>query len=108
MSCCLGPLEREILEISWEKDCPSVKCVLVELNKSRKKTDKLAYTTVMTIMKRLVKKKILVRKKDGRCYRYETKETKEEFVRRVSSCTIQSLKSKFGDVAIEALRKELK
>jgi len=107
VSCCLGPLEKEILEVIWVKDCPSVKCVLLEINKPRKKSEKLAYTTVMTIMKRLVKKKILTRKKDGRSYRYEPKESKQQFIKKVTHCTVQNLINKFGNLAIQALREEL-
>jgi len=107
VSCNLGPLEKEVLEIVWLKDCPSVKCVLLELNGSRKKSEKLAYTTVMTIMRRLVKKKVLTRKKDGRGYLYEAKEPKYQFIKRVTRCTIQNLISKFGDPAVQALKEEL-
>jgi len=106
-SCCLGPLEKKVLEIVWAKNCPSVKCVLLELNKSRKKSEKLAYTTVMTIMKRLVKKKILTRKKEGRSYHYEAKKSKYQFIKSVTHCTIQNLISSFGDLAIQALKEEL-
>ncbi|MBT3249764.1 MAG: hypothetical protein HN846_01560 [Candidatus Pacebacteria bacterium] len=106
-TCCLGPLEKEVLEIVWVEDCPSVRCVLLAINKSRKKSEKLAYTTVMTIMKRLVKKKVLTRKKDGRSYRYEPKESKQEFIKKITRCTIQNLISKFGDSAIQALKEEL-
>jgi len=107
ISCYLGPLEKEVLEIVWIKDCPSVRCVLLEINKSRKKSAKLAYTTVMTIMKRLVKKKILTRKKDGRSYRYKPKELKEQFIKKAVHCTVQNLINKFGDLAIKALKEEL-
>ncbi len=107
LSCCLGPLEKEVLEIVWIEGCPSVRCVLLEINKARKKSEKLAYTTVMTIMKRLVRKKILIRKKDGRSYRYEAKESKQQFINRVTHCTVQNLTNKFGDLALQALRKEL-
>ena len=103
----LGPLEKEVLEIIWAEDCPNVKCVLLEINKSRKKSEKLAYTTVMTIMKRLVKKKILVRKKEGRSYRYEAKESKDQFIKIVTHYTVQNLITKFGDLATQALKEEL-
>ena len=108
VSCNLGPLQKEVLEIVWLKDCPSVRCVLLELNGSRKKSEKLAYTTVMTIMRRLVKKKVLTRKKDGRGYLYEAKEPKYQFIKRVTHCTIQNLISKYGDPAVQALKEELR
>ena len=107
-SCNLGPLEKEVLEIVWVEDCPSVKCVLLELNSSRKKSDKLAYTTVMTIMRRLVKKKVLTRKKDGRGYRYEAKEPKYQYIQKVTRHTVQNLVDKFENLAVQALKEELR
>jgi predicted transcriptional regulator len=103
----LGPLEKEVLEIIWSQDCPNVKCVLLELNRSRNKKSKLAYTTVMTIMKRLVKKNILIRKKDGRSYNYEAKESKHEFIKKITHQTVEELIEKFGDLATQALKEEI-
>lgn len=107
INCGLGPLEREVLKIIWVENCPSVRCVLLEINKSRKKSEKLAYTTVMTIMRRLMNKKILIRKKEGRSYRYEAKESKNQFVKRVTHQTVQNLINKFGDLATQSLKEEL-
>jgi predicted transcriptional regulator len=106
-NCSLGPLEKEILEIVWETDCPSVRCVLIEINKSKPSKDKLAYTTVMTILKRLVKKGILIRKKEGRGFRYQAKQTKSEFFQELAQYTIKYLKENYGQLAIKALKKEL-
>lgn len=106
-NCNLGPLEQEVLEIVWTKDCPSVRCVLTELNQKRSKKDKLAYTTIMTILKRLVKKGILIRKKESRSFRYEAKQSKQNFLKEVARQTIDDLKKQFGDLAVQTLKKEL-
>ena len=104
---CLGPLEREILEIIWKKDCASVRCVLVMLNKSRQKNDKLAYTTVMTVMKRLLKKQVLLRKKEGRSFIYQAKQSRSKFIQQVVHFTVNDLVEKFGQLALNALKKEI-
>lgn len=88
----LGDLESEIMEIVWQQHVPiSVRDITEELQKKRK----IAYTTVMTIMGRLVGKGLLTRKLRGLCYLYETKVTREKFVantvHRVFTTTISAL-----------------
>ena len=58
----LGPLERRIMQIFWKYPCSTVRSVQEQLSAENKK---LAYTTVMTIMTRLVKKGALKREMDG-------------------------------------------
>lgn len=106
-NCSLGPLEREILEVVWTQDCASVRCVLVALNQRRTKIDKLAYTTVMTILKRLMEKGILTRYKEGRGYRYQARQTKQEFIQQTVRQEVDRLKQDFGLVVIEALKQEI-
>jgi len=103
----LGPLEKEILEIVWKKDQLAVRQVLLDLNQTRSNSDKLAYTTVMTIMKRLVDKSVLVRKKSGRSFLYTAKKAKPQFVKLVVKQTIQSLVDRFGEPAIAAFVDEV-
>ena len=65
-----GPLEGEVMEALWKADSPmSVRKVVEVLNASR--VEPLAYTTVMTVMNRLVGKEALVRSPAGRSYVYE-------------------------------------
>ena len=66
----LGPLESEIMRLVWKAAGPvSVRDVVDELNAGRR--DRLAYTTVMTVMSRLAEKGALTRVREGRGYRYE-------------------------------------
>jgi predicted transcriptional regulator len=66
----LGPLEAEVMEIVWASDQPvSVRLMLERLNDGRRQ--QLAYTTVMTVMSRLVEKEVLSRRREGRGYVYE-------------------------------------
>lgn len=73
----LGELETEIMEIIWKaENSVSVSHVVEVLNKKRKS----AYTTVMTIMGRLVDKGVLTRKLHGTSYLYQPKVNREKFV----------------------------
>lgn len=103
----LGPLEREILILIWKKKCVTVNCVLPEINKVRKKNDQLAYTTVMTILKRLVDKEVLKREKDGRTYAYKPQTPKQEFIDHIVSQTISEMVDIYGEAAKGAFKQQV-
>lgn len=66
----MAPLESEIMGVVWDASAPiSVRHVLEELNERRR--EPLAYTTVMTVMNRLVAKGVLAREASRRSYVYE-------------------------------------
>jgi predicted transcriptional regulator len=60
----LGSLEREVMTLVSQTGGGTVRDVCSSLSRP------LAYTTVMTTLDRLFKKDLLVRQKDGRCFRY--------------------------------------
>jgi predicted transcriptional regulator len=63
-------LEAEIMKLVWAApDGVSVREIVDRLNRGRR--EKLAYTTVMTVMSRLAEKGALTRVREGRGYRYE-------------------------------------
>lgn len=72
-STSLGELEAEVMGIIWERGESSVQDVKDVLAPERR----LAYTTVMTVMKRLMDKGLLVRRKEGRAYLYTPADTQE-------------------------------
>jgi predicted transcriptional regulator len=74
----LGPLERQLLEALWVRGSSTVR----ELLEDQKIT--LAYTTVMTTLDRLYKKRFLDRVAEGRAFRYSPRQTPEE-LRRVAA-----------------------
>lgn len=98
----LGPLERKIMKIVWQHDQVCVREVLSKLPVS----DELAYTTVMTIMVRLVDKGFLVRKKIGKQYFYSQKDGKSVALHRMVSQTINSFVNQFGEDAVVAFIEE--
>jgi len=66
----LAPLESDVMGVIWQADSPvSVRLVLDTLNSQR--DPPLAYTTVMTVMNRLVTKNVLGRTGKRRRYLYE-------------------------------------
>ena len=93
----LGELESEVMEIVWQYSEPvSVRTVTEILQRKRK----IAYTTVMTIMGRLVDKGLLKRKESGKAYMYQPAFSKEKFLTRISRQIIKNFMSSFGDVAV--------
>ncbi len=66
----LGPLEAQVMRGVWQAGrAVSVRELLERINGDRR--EPLAYTTVMTVMSRLVDKGALERHRDGRAYLYE-------------------------------------
>ena len=62
----LGELEASIMQIVWGRKKATVKDVFIELYPKRK----LAYTTIMTVMRRLAEKGILKQDKSAKTYVY--------------------------------------
>jgi predicted transcriptional regulator len=89
----LGPLEAEVMEIVWATDGPvSVRAMLERLNHGRRQ--QLAYTTVMTVMARLVEKEVLSRRREGRGYMYEAR------VSDPAEIAVRGVVREFGDAAL--------
>ncbi len=100
----LGELESEIMEIVWQSNEPvSVKAVAEMLQKDRK----IAYTTVMTIMGRLVDKGLLKRKESSKAYSYQPAYSKDKFLTRISRQIIKNFVSSFGDGAVAHFAQEV-
>ena len=100
----LGELELAIMRVAWSRTSVTVRDVLSTLTKKRT----LAYTTVMTIMGRLVVKGLLVAEKDGKTYRYRVRQTRAEFETHAAGQVVHSLITDFGgEVALSQFVKEL-
>lgn len=73
-----GELEAKIMDRLWSRDEPAtVREVLEDLRAGQRV---IAYTTVMTVMDNLHTKGYLLRKLDGRAYRYRPSESREHYV----------------------------
>jgi len=84
-SLALGKLERQVLNEAWRRGEVSVREVFVTFE------EKVAYTTLMTTLDRLYKKKLLDRRKDGRAFLYSPAVSPEEFEHGIREDVIDGL-----------------
>ncbi len=99
----LGPLEQEVMDCVWRDEAVSVR----DVHSCLKKTRKIAYTTVMTIMTRLTDKGLLKRKIRGKAFIYSPKKTKEQTAKSMIGKIVDSLVDQFGEEAVVAFSDEL-
>lgn len=84
----LGDLERAVMDVLWDSDGDmSVREVHERLALNRD----LAYTTVMTVLDRLAKKKVVTRVRDGRAWQYSPTASREEMTAATMRNTLESL-----------------
>ena len=81
----LGELETQIMELLWEEAPISVRTACERLVGSH------AYTTIMTTMDRLHKKRLLRRTKDGNAFIYEPAMDRAEYQKRVVEAALTPL-----------------
>lgn len=93
----LGTLEAAIMRHMWARQTATVRDILDLLVSADRS---LAYTTVMTVMSRLVSKGLLDRELTGKTHVYQAALTREEFLRRVAAQQVRALVDEFGDLAI--------
>jgi predicted transcriptional regulator len=102
----LHELEAEIMEEIWRHDGPTtVKQVMEALN--RKAKPPRAYTTYMTVMRRLDDKGFLSRKRSGRSDSYEARLTREEYQERRAASEVRGLVDQYGEVALAHFARSL-
>jgi predicted transcriptional regulator len=93
----LGALERDVMTIVWNHGEISVRDACTRLGSS------VAYTTVMTTMDRLFKKRLLGRRKVGQAFVYHAVATREELQGAVASELMQSLLQAHGGEPLQLL-----
>lgn len=107
MSFTHGTLENEILNAVWfmEENGSSIKDISVSevLEEINRNGNIRAYTTVKTVMDRLVDKKLLNRIKTGKKFCYESTESREE----MATVAIRKLANQFFNNDIRSLMKAL-
>jgi len=89
-----GELEAQIMEAVWTLGEASVQDVVDHL------ASDYNYKTIMTVMNRLVDKRVLARRRESRAYLYTARESRNEFLRRVSRRIVEGLIQDFGEVAL--------
>jgi predicted transcriptional regulator len=84
-SLALGKLERQVLDEAWRRNEVSVRDIYVAFG------EQVAYTTLMTTLDRLYKKRLLQRRKDGRAFLYSPALSREEFEHGIREDVIDGL-----------------
>lgn len=87
----LGSLEAQLMELLWASATPLLG---QEILKALDGTHN--YKTVMTVLNRLVEKKLLIRTPEGKAYRYQTVENRDAFLRSVASDLVNGYKQAYG------------
>jgi len=99
----LGNLEAEIMEVIWmlpAEQGTTVRAVFEQLYQKRC----IAYTTVMSTMTRLAKKKLLVVEKQGQGYIYRPTVTEQEFVVRFVNRILEELFVSFAEPTLAGIK----
>jgi len=81
----LGKLEREVMNLTWQKGEISVRDAFLAFEK------RIAYTTLMTTLHRLHKKGVLTRRKRVRAFLYSPRVSPLEFEQGIARDLIEGL-----------------
>jgi len=99
----LGGLEQKIMEALWSSDVPLKPSeVLTRVDGGQ------AYTTIMTVLKRMTDKKIVKREMKNRVFYYEAAQDKSEFASGALNDLFERLFSAYGEHTITAFKKTAK
>ena len=95
----LHELESEVMDVVWDLPAPmTVRAVMDEVN-ARSGRER-AYTTVMTIMRRLAAKGVLAREHDGKAHLYRAICSRSEYADTRAGTQVGALVAEYGDVAL--------
>src|SRR6185436_1186236 len=84
-SLALGKLERQVLDETWSRRETRVRDIYLAFGET------IAYTTLMTTLDRLYKKRLLARRKDGRAFLYSPALSPEELEQGITQDVIVGL-----------------
>jgi predicted transcriptional regulator len=101
----LHELEAEIMDEIWARGTGSVRDVLDALN--ARSSVQRAYTTIMTVMHRLVDKELLARERSGRHDVFRPTHTRDEYEHARAGAEVGALVSAYGDVALAHFARQI-
>ena len=101
----LHELESEVMEELWRSGEASVRSVMEALNKTSHKDR--AYTTYMTIMARLHKKGLLLRRREGKTDYYAPEYGRDEYVGLRARSQVDELITQYGDAALSHFARQM-
>ena len=93
------------MEQLWRSGEASVRSVMEALNQQTKKPR--AYTTYMTIMARLHKKGILVRRREGKTDYYTPAYERDQYMTLRAQSEVEGLVEQYGDVALSHFAQQM-
>lgn len=94
----LHPLEAEVMDEVWSHGETTVREVLQALNVSSEK--QRAYTTVMTIMRRLDEKELLERRRDGKTDVYRPRMSRDAYAEARADADVAAVVERYGQHAL--------
>jgi predicted transcriptional regulator len=101
----LHELEAEVMEELWRSGESSVRAVMEALNSQ---TDRpRAYTTYMTVMARLHKKGLLVRRREGKGDYYTPALGRDEYMALRAGAEVDDLVAQYGEVALTHFARQM-
>jgi predicted transcriptional regulator len=103
----LHELEAEVMDAVWDwpQDEGTVREIMDVLNK-RNKTPR-AYTTYMTIMRRLDTKALLNRRREGKTDIYRPVHSRDEYADLRAQAEVSQLVEQYGEVALSHFAKQM-
>jgi predicted transcriptional regulator len=101
----LHELESEVMEQLWRSGEASVRSVMEALNQRTEK--ERAYTTYMTIMARLHKKGILVRRREGKTDYYAPAYERDQYMALRAQSEVEGLVEQYGEVALSHFAQQM-
>jgi len=93
------------MEQLWASGEAPVRAVMDALNKRASK--KRAYTTYMTIMARLHKKGLLVRRREGKTDFYAPAQDRDDYLAVRARSEVEELVAQYGDVALSNFAQQM-
>jgi predicted transcriptional regulator len=101
----LHELESEVMERLWRSGEASVRSVMDALN--QRVSQERAYTTYMTVMARLHKKGLLVRRREGKADYYAPAYERDQYMALRAQSAVEGLMEQYGDVALSHFAQQM-
>ncbi|MDD5434415.1 MAG: BlaI/MecI/CopY family transcriptional regulator [Nitrospira sp.] len=83
----LGDIEKVVMDVIWNKNEATGREIFEEVGRDKQ----LAFTTVLTVMDRLLKKGLIKRVKHDRLFVYTATMSRDDFVRQVSHEVLEGI-----------------
>lgn len=93
------------MEEVWQQGEASVRTVMEVLNERASKPR--AYTTYMTIMARLHKKGMLLRRREGKTDYYSPTHQRDDYMALRAGSEVENLVAQYGDVALSHFAQQM-